>query len=422
MSPVGSPYRRDVIVSSLSSVAIYGTGLVTGPILARALGPGGRGDVAAVIAPVTVLTWILACGLPLAAAYFVDNVPERDLLATCTAFGIVVGVPVCGVLWLVAPAYLAGHSPVTTTWARTFLLFVPLSVGMSAALEVRRRVNPGLGWNSWRSVPIIVPAVGTVVLALAGRLVVASALALYLLGGMLPLILLWSRLRGARPWPRPSMRTLRVMFPYAWRAASTVASTSVTGRLDQVVLVVAVPSEQLGLYAVATMVASVTNPLTSGVSLALFGHLRGETSTARARTRFRRSVALTLLLSSSVAVMIGIFAPIVLGIAFGSAFAPATTALRLLLPGAVAFDVMNVIESKLYSDGRPGEASRAAVLAAVVTVGGVFAFVPRYGIEGAAVVTSVAFVAQALFLGIRLILRGRAGDGSEPVGPVTVEA
>jgi O-antigen/teichoic acid export membrane protein len=64
----------------------------------------------------------------------------------------------------------------------------------------------------------------------------------------------------------------------------------------------------------------------------------------------------------------------------------------------VAFDVMNVMESKLYSDGRPGEASRAALLAAVVTVAGVFVFVPRYGINGAAAVTSVAFIAQVGFL------------------------
>lgn len=395
---VMSAYRRHAALTSLTSIGLYSAGLVTGPIIARALGPSGRGDIAAVVAPATIVVLLVSFGLPTAAAYFVDTFKEEQLLLTATAFGIAVGAPLCAVLWFLAPGYLEGHSAETLTWARIILLNIPLSVGMSAALEVRRRTKPGLSWNVWRSMPLLVPAAATVLLAIAGRLTLTSVLAAYAVGSVIPLALLASRLRGRRPWPRPSMGTLRVMLPYAWRTASLGTAMSLTNRLDQVVLVGIVSPAELGLYAVAVMVASVTHPVTSGLSSALFGHLMEERSTTRAHARFRSSLITIILVSSTVALVIGVLAPILLRVAFGSLFAPASTTLRLLLPGAVAFDVLGVIITKLLSEGRPGQASSAAFLGTAVTVLGLAILAPRYGIEGAAAVTSIAWITQVAYL------------------------
>lgn len=405
-----SVYRRHAVITSLTSVGLYGAGLVTGPILARALGPSGRGDIAAVIAPATLLVLLLCFGLPTAAAYFVDTVPEDRLLVTAMTFGLVVGVPVCAVLWFLAPAYLDGHSPTTLTWARIMLLVIPTSVGTATILEITRRKSPGIAWNVWRSLPLLIPAVVIVLLALAGRLTLGSVLAANVVGAVAPFVLLASRLRH-RPLPRPSLTTLRLLMPYAWRTASAGTAMSLTNRLDQVMLVGLVTPAELGLYAVAVMTASVTNPLTSGLSFALFGHLRSETSERRAQARFRKSLATTMLVSGTVALLLAVGAPLLLRIAFGSLFAPATTALRLLLPGAVAFDILGVITTKLFSEGRPGEASWAALVGAIVTVVGLVALAPRFGIEGAAAVTSVAWISQVAFLVQRGALRPRAGAG-----------
>lgn len=410
-------YRRHALVSSLTSVGLYGLGLVSGPIFARVLGPTGRGDIAAVMAPATVLVWVLGFGLPSAAAYFVDTVPEARLLATVTAFGVVVGAPICAALWLLAPEYLSGHSPVALHWARVFLVAMPLSVGMAAALEIRRRMDPGMSWNCWRSAPLVIPTFLTVVLAATGNLTLQTALAANFVGWMSPLLLLLSRFRGGRR-ARPSSGTLRLIFPYAWRTASALTATSLTYRLDQVILVTLVPPAELGLYAVAVMVALVTSPLSSGLSVALFGHLRDETSESRALARFHRSLKLTLMVSAAVAMVLAVSAPWLLRLVFGTRFAPATTALRLLLPGAVAFDLLGVITTKLFSDGRPGEASRAAFVGATMTVVGLVLLAPRHGIEGAAVVTSAAWLSQVAFLVARGALRSPPGpDRSAPYPP-----
>lgn len=406
-----SVYGRHALMSSITSVALYGLGALSGPILARALGPAGRGDIAAIMAPATVLALVLSFGLPSAAAYYVDRVPEPRLLLTAAIFGMLVGGPICAGMWFLVPRYLTGHSPATITWGRVFLSAMPLSVGMLAALEIRRRLSPGLSWNCWRAAPLVIPTLLIVLLAVTGRLTVGSALAANFVGWLSPIVLFASRVNRGRGSHGPSLATFRLMFPYAWRTASMVVAASLTYRFDQVLLVAIVPPADLGLYAVAVMVALLTNPLTSGLSGALFGHLRGETSEERAMIRFRQSLRLTLLLSAMVALVIAVLAPVILRVVFGERFTPATTALRLLLPGAIAFDVQGVITTKLLSDGRPGETSRGAFIGAVITIVGLLTLAPTYGINAAAIVTSVAWTSQVLFLIARGALHSHPGGG-----------
>ncbi|MDQ6947497.1 MAG: oligosaccharide flippase family protein [Actinomycetota bacterium] len=392
-----SRYRREALTSSIMSMAGFSIGIITGPILARAVGPTGRGEIAAVVQAAWLLGWLLCFGLPLAAAYWLDDIPEGELLATTATFGIIFGGIVSAILWFVAPIYLAGQSGEALVWAKMFLLVLPLSAGVNTALEIRRRRGADLAWNRWRIAPPVVSAVGIVILALLGRLSVAGALACYFVGGLLPLLYFFLRVRSSSN-RRPSVVTLRRLLPYAWRTAAQTGASSITGRLDQVVLATAVPSKQLGFYAVAVTTSSITNTLTIGLPLALFGHQRGDTQADRSTNRYRRSMVATLTVSSCAALILGVLAPIVLRIAFGRDFQQATLSLRILLPGAVAFDLLGLMASKLSADGRVGEVTRAAVVGAVVTIAGLLAVVPRFGIEGAAAVTSVTYASQVGYL------------------------
>lgn len=410
---LGSTYRREAVMSSTTSMMLYFVGFVTGPIVARTLGPDGRGEIAAVLTPVLVLTWLLSVGVPMAAAYHVDYITEGRLLRTAALFGVLLGLPVCGVLWLLAPTYLDGYSATTITWLRVFIAFLPLSMGVQTALEIWRRRGAGTSWNLWRSTPVLLSALGIVALALTGTLSIGTALAAYFVGNLVPGAFLVSRLRRSRG-ERPAPAVLRAIFPYAWRHAATIGGATITNRVDQVVLVAVVVPEQLGLYAVAVSAAAVSGPLTSGLTLAIFGSLRDEASTIRARTRLLRSVYATLAVSSGIALTLGLLAPRVIPWIFGSEFDAAVTPLRLLLPGQVAMDLSMLFMSRFYAEGRPGEATRAGAVGAVMTVIGLSVLVPRYGVNGAAATTSIALSAQAAYLLSRGVLRApnprQAGD------------
>lgn len=402
-----SRFRREAVLSSTTGLVLFALSLATAPILARVLGPAARGDLAAVLTSSIVLSWVLSFGVPIASAYFVGLVPERELLATVTCFGIATSAPICFALWFVLPAFLHGHSHTTLIWARAALVAAPLSVGIQSTLEIQRRQSAGAGWNRWRSTPLALPAVGVVVLAVLGRLTLQTALAAYFVAGSIPLLLLITRLLyGQGSHARPSWSVLKKVLPFAAGSAVVTGANAMSVRVDQLVLTAMVPSRQLGVYAVAVTAASISGPLTSGLSLALFGHHRDEHSDASGSSRYRRTAKLTFLLSTATAGCVALATPVVLPFAFGPSFAAAVIPVWILLPGQVATDVLGVLTTGLYAEGRPKEAMRAALLGGCITIIGLWTMVPRFGIVGASWTTTLAFTGQVAFLLSRGALRG----------------
>lgn len=72
-------FRFDSFVTVGTGFFIYSLAAVTGPLPARNLGAAGRGDQAAVLAPIEMLGWLLCFGLPWEAACYVrDHRPRQS--------------------------------------------------------------------------------------------------------------------------------------------------------------------------------------------------------------------------------------------------------------------------------------------------------------------------------------------------------
>jgi len=84
---------------------------------------------------------------------------------------------------------------------------------------------------------------------------------------------------------------------------------------------------------------------------------------------------------------------------FGSEFAPAIPACRILLVGLLGFGVDGVLNGFYVGTGRPELNAYAAVVGLVITLAGDLTLISRYGLMGAAVTSAVAYTAKALALG-----------------------
>jgi O-antigen/teichoic acid export membrane protein len=218
---VRSGFRRNVLTTGAVGFVVYVLGLATGPILARSLGPSGRGDLAAVLVPAQLLGFGLSFGLPSAAAYLVHRFERGTLLATSTMFGLVAGVPLVLVTWPLLPDYYRHHGPAALFWAQVFLVVMPLSVGAAAALALVWADGANLRWNLWRSAPTALTAILTLGLYLTSRLTVWMALAAAFVGACSTAPLLvqkaveWRRLRVSLV----ALRSQLSMAP-GWRSAA----------------------------------------------------------------------------------------------------------------------------------------------------------------------------------------------------------
>ncbi|MCW2665556.1 MAG: rane protein involved in the export of O-antigen and teichoic acid [Frankiales bacterium] len=408
---LGALLRRDAVQSAVLGMGLYALSLLTGPLQAQALGAAGRGELAAVLVPTQLFTWLLGFGLPIAATYYRRQFGDRDLLSGCWFFALVAGLPAIALLWPLVPLYLDAHDPLTVGWFRAYLLTAVVAVPVAVSVQLLR-LDARLGLsNALRALPVVLNTLAVVVLALLDRLTLTTALA----AGLVPIVV--SQLVGIAvtrglAWPR---------LPAGWRATLLVYGAKVTtgtlagqllARLDQLLLVGLVPSRELGLYAVAVTMAGLSQAGAQGIGLALLTRL----STAPDPSFARRARLLTLAMSCTIALATAVAAPYVLPLLFGAEFDDAVLLLWLLLPGAVLGDLATVRSQEFYVVGRPQVPSIALAIAAAATVVSLLLTVGAWGATAAAITTSLCQGLYLLVLTVAARRRPPSPSGAAPDG------
>lgn len=370
---------------------VFALSLLTGPVLSRALGDDGRGTLAAVLVPTQLFAWAIVLGVPYASAMLVRRVERSTLLDGAWGIAILVGTPVSALLYLTAPALLAGHPLAAVDWYRFGLIGSWLSIPAGTALQLRL-MTTGATWglSTAKSVHLIVNSVAVVALATAGRLTLESALAAWLLSYLGSRLLIVALLHG-RPHGLPVTTVMRDQLVMGRAQALVTVATISLGRIDQVFLSFLVPSSRLGVYAVAATAAQVSLPLARG-----FADVVLPDAFARPDQDISgKATALVLAISALLGAASAAAAPWLIPALFGAAFTASVPLLWLLIPGQVLFNTAWVISAKHLGTGRPGVAARAIGLAAALNVVAITPAVHVFGAAGAAVLTSVC---QAVFL------------------------
>jgi len=92
---------------------------------------------------------------------------------------------------------------------------------------------------------------------------------------------------------------------------------------------------------------------------------------------------------------IAALSPLAIPFAFGAKFAASVKVVWWLLPGTVALAAGKVMSADLTARGMPQYSSMFAFVALVITVVLDLLLIPRFGIQGAAIASSVAYLADA---------------------------
>jgi O-antigen/teichoic acid export membrane protein len=383
--------------TTAANVAVPVSALITGPLLARYLGPTDRGALAAVLVPLQLIGIVAAIGLPEAVAYTVARrrAPLRQVLRSGLTIGLISGVAAGLVLVVLAPVLLR-NAPEYVGLMRWMCLLVVFSMAMA----VVRAVAQGVGRfdlvnaERWLSVVTRVPLL--VLLAVTGALTVPSAAWATYGTGAAAMLVLWLVVRERQAPVEPAPRLTRGLLSFGAQAwVGTIASMLVL-RLDQALLAPLVGAAQLGYYVVAVSLAEVPSTLQLAVRDVMF-------TTAASRRDphvIARSNRVLIVITLAVACAGAVVTPWVLPLLFGDGFEPAVRMAQILLFASVAAGVSLVVGAGLLSMGRPRARSIAQILGLVVNVALLVVLVPSMGAIGAAWTA----VASYTFTGLAAVL------------------
>jgi O-antigen/teichoic acid export membrane protein len=370
---------------TFAQVFALATAVISSPLLARALGPEGRGLVASVQVPVGLAPYIAQLGV---GAFAVNEaargVSARLLLGSLG--GPMLAVGLAGAL-LAAPvaALLVGTGSPVFGYLVVGLALLPLTLLVNLTLDVL------WGEQRWRPIVLIrvltpastVAAIG--VLYLADVLTVQTACVVVLANGLPALIGVLLELgRIGRPRSDRALRRRGLAFGLrAW--GGTLASVA-NQRLDQLLMIPLLPARELGLYAVAVTIASVTMLFTSQVVTVLLPRVAaGEVGLVGPAVRS------TLLIGLVTGVVVAVASLVALVPVFGQPFAQSRWLVLILVVAYIALAGAGALGQALAASGRPGAPSLAELVALGVTVPGLVLLLPTLEATGAALVSAAAY-------------------------------
>ncbi len=375
--------------------------IVTAIIIARGLGPVGQGQYAVLLAAVGLLATMTAAG------QFEGNVLTSAGTQSQGRVLVVRSMIQAGVAGAVALATSGlWRSAAVLPGDESIGVFLSLIVMAEVLALLFRGINLGQHQITAYNVATLIQRIAyLVIISIVG--VVAGLELLRVLQAWLVAALLNVLLTGIGIWRRSDRVSLAWRLVTAgWtasltrglRALVTVCLTLILVRADVYMLGRMLGPEAVGQISVATTFAEYLWYIPSILGSMLFAVVaasRGPDSIERVS----RSTRLIVALLAPVAITLLFAGRSLIPLIYGSAYAHAGTLLVLLVPGMFAISVHLVLDSYFSGSGFPPISyfSAAGALATKVLLN--LAVVPRFGLEGAAVVTSVVY---ALLLGVKV--------------------
>jgi O-antigen/teichoic acid export membrane protein len=200
---------------------------------------------------------------------------------------------------------------------------------------------------------------------------------------------------------------LRPYLPFALATFATLSLTRLVQRFD-VLLVNGFRGEHAaGLYATAAQFGDLMLVVPAAVGFVLFR--RGARGVEGHWEDAQRAIRWTAVVCTAGALAILVLAGRIVDLTFGTAYHGSVPALMWLLPGLVLLGVQSVISSYVASRGRPRAVLLAWTAGAVLGIALDLVAIPRWGISGAAAVSSLSY-AVVVALHVRALRQVREAD------------
>jgi len=381
-----------------NSLAQYALAFIASALLARLLGPAGRGIYYLPVLGASTILAFCKLGVDQANIYLIGSrgVSAARLSAQNAAVASVMGALgfacTMALPWMLPRLF--GGTP------RVFLVGAGLTVPLGMHLQLSSGLMSLCGRPLWpyraASVAAIIQIAATVWLVSAGSMTPGAALAVTVLGTFVNWTIVTVVLQRLVP-----MR-LRVDPPLLWEtlrhsfvlhAASLMLFLHL--RLDMFMVKAWLGVAALGLYSLAAVLGETLMLATESIAIAILpGQVTGSLDAAAGRAlRASRAV---LVVGGVLALGWTLLGLPLIRIAFGDAYSGAYGPLVALLPGMVTLGIQRVCSAPALRTGRPGVilAISALSLAANALLN-VF-WIPKWGLYGASVASSLSYTASTL--------------------------
>lgn len=394
------PFARDALTVFVYRIILSGVILSADIIVARELGPFGKGAIWIFTVSPAILAALSTGGIDLALNFVGHRTPSdlRRILSTALTTGtvlaavaaVVVGFDLGHAQSLFFPSADRQHlSWVIASLSITPFQFTFLAVTMFAILLGR----PVLA-SEMRIVRRLIVLVGVIVAVIAFHgAIVPSVLLIVASHAFAAFASSIAGMFRARQTPARSFGSFRALITVAAKCYPGQVAELLQMRVDVVLLGLLGSTASVGMYSVATSIAEVLFYVSNSLEMVLYSR-----NLTKSEDLFSQATRLMLPASIILASLCGLAATVLIPVVYGHSFAPGITLLWALLPGVVFLSLVHVITPYLIQSGCGGVVSTGQVLGMTTNIACNLLLIPRIGALGASLASSCSYALTFIIL------------------------
>ncbi len=329
--------------------------LISGSLVARMLGPIGKGELSVIQIISTLIATLLASGIPASVVYFVAS--DKNNSSSYYFIGILISlltsIPLIGIAYFVTPLFLSNYNSNIILAAQIYLIFIPLTIITSFTLAYFQGLNKISTWNYLRlfaGVAWVLPVVAMYISGLRDAILFSQ---IYLVFAFLSAILFfYVSFKSINPLLRIEKKVTK---PLLSKGIPNTISTFLQQnniRLDQLAIAYFLAPFELGIYVVAQAWSTASLPLMNVFSLNVVPYIASLDMNESKKYAASRIIRTSVFLSILVTLLLLIITEPMIKILFGYNFINAIYIAYILISFSLFFDVKVVLSEVLRSYGR----------------------------------------------------------------------
>jgi len=390
---------RDISGVFGSNVFAVAVTLLSGILIARYLGPAGKGTFTALTVVPVIAASFAAMGIRRTAVYFTgskqyDNAAVASAVIHILILTSILAMALTGItfFWIDNPAFTLRLITLT-------VLIIPFRLatiyigGIYLGQEKYRFAN----LMKWL-VPLVNLLLLVVFLVLLQMQINGAVLALLLSGVFVSIVAIrrvYKDFSISRKW---DFALIKKMVRLGIIYAASLLILKLIYRIDILLLEQLAGAREVGFYSTAVNVAEQLWQIPLAVGIVIMSATANSAHPEKMKQKISALFRLSLLAGLAGGLVLFFITPWLIPFLYGKAFAPAVSLLQALLPGIILFIAFRILNSHFNGIGKPVYAVYAVAPALLLNIVLNFLWIPSYGAFGAAMATNASYVTGAALM------------------------
>lgn len=400
-------YSKDTIFTFITQFVVLGLSFATNILIARLLGPEGKGIITLASLFPFIVAMVLAFGLD-EASVFVLGKEKRKHSAVLFNFLLVwiimsiISIPLLYFLRTqIVTHLLKGFKP---DYFNIIIFSVPFFLLLRYTMAAFQGHSDFQRFNKFFILQNALVLIFSVFFILKYK-VIGGIISMFLAILVTSIICYLSLLKYGKP-SSPDLKLFKNSLTYGLKAEPGVVLNFFNQRLDMFILNFFAGVTEVGIYSIAVILAELLNKIPEAFGTTLFPkiaslpHKPGNDFTSL----IIRNVVFIMIAGS---ILLALVAKPLIFIAFGKQFLPSLAPFWILSPGVIFMGITKIICSNFHGQGKPEYGTYLTIVSVIFTIVLDILLIPQFKSVGAAIASTISYFVSALLSVMIFIRRGK---------------